>query len=168
MGCFVPIESSSLGILRVERDNDILEQLNCALAVTHQPLEFAKSAVKSRHHRSAYPDIIMVRRFDSHGRLIGERRFIGLYTSRVYNTSCQKIPYVRRKFSEVMHEVGFLQAVMTQKALIQILESYPREELFQTPVDELYSAVVSIVLNQDHPELQLFMRRDPLVGFSPH
>ena len=62
-----------------------------------------KSAVRSRVHRRVYMDYIGVKRFDADGKLIGEFRIVGLFTSTAYTRSARSIPYLRRKIDAVMH-----------------------------------------------------------------
>lgn len=164
-GCFEPIEGSELGLLRVSDYYDSLETFNCLLSVDHQLLFFAKSATKSRHHRAVYPDIIMIRKFDASGHLVGETRLMGLFTSRVFNANAHQMPYIRRKVAYILKLSGFPDKGHSYKEVVQLLETYPREELFQADKDELLHHVMSLMKHQEQRDLQLSIRQDPFDRF---
>ena len=92
-------------------------------------------------HRSAYLDYIGVKVFDDAGDVVGERRFLGLFSSAAYRTSVRELPVVRRKVAEVLDRSGLSPRSHSGKDLLQILETYPRDELFQIKTDDLYQAV---------------------------
>jgi len=123
-------------------------------------IAIAKANTKSTVHRATYLDFIGVKRFDGDGRVIGENRFLGLFTSAAYNRTPREIPLLRRKVEAVIDKAGLDRSGHAGKALINILETYPRDELFQTPVDELYAIVTQILHLQDRQQIRLFLRRD--------
>ncbi|HLA31375.1 MAG TPA: NAD-glutamate dehydrogenase, partial [Pseudomonas sp.] len=128
-------------------------------------LSFAKAAEPSRVHRPAYPDFVSIRELDSKGRVVKECRFMGLYTSGVYAESVSRIPYIRRKVAEIGARSGFDPKAHLGKELEQVLEVLPRDDLFQTPVDELLSTAIAIVQIQERNKLRLFLRKDPYGRF---
>ncbi|MDF9906899.1 UNVERIFIED_ORG: glutamate dehydrogenase [Pseudomonas reinekei] len=128
-------------------------------------LSFAKAAHPSRVHRPAYPDYVSIREIDANGKVIKECRFMGLYTSSVYGESVRVIPYIRRKVEEIEHRSGFQAKAHLGKELAQVLEVLPRDDLFQTPVDELFSTVMSIVQIQERNKIRVFLRKDPYGRF---
>src|SRR6185312_4279385 len=97
----------------------------------------AKAAVRARVHRRVHLDYVGVKRFDADGKLIGERRFCGLFTSTAYTRSTRAIPYLRRKVDNVIRRAGFEPSSHSGKALVNVLETYPRDELFQIDEDTL-------------------------------
>src|SRR5690606_8207124 len=103
---------------------------------------------------------IAVKKFDSKGEVVGERRFLGLYTARVYNERPDEIPLLRRTFQSVMKRSGFLTDDYAVKELEQILTLYPRDELFQIETDELLRVAKSILYIQERRRIELFMRED--------
>ncbi|WP_191488297.1 NAD-glutamate dehydrogenase [Pseudomonas sp. FEN] len=129
------------------------------------PLSFAKAAHPSRVHRNAYPDYVSIREIDAAGKVIKECRFMGLYTSTVYGESVRVIPYIRRKVAEVERRSGFQAKAHLGKELAQVLEVLPRDDLFQTPVDELFNTVMSIVQIQERNKIRVFLRKDPYGRF---
>ena len=138
-----------------------------AVAYLAQPqlLSFTKAALASRVHRSAYPDFVSIRQLDAKGQVVKECRFLGLYTSAVYTQSVREIPYVRRKVQAVAEGAGFKGSAHLAKELAQVLEVLPRDDLFQTPVDELLRTVVSIVQIQERNKIRIFLRHDPYGRF---
>ncbi len=130
-----------------------------------QLVSFTKSAVRSRVHRHAYSDYVVVKRFDSDGRVCGESRFMGLYTSPVYTLSPSQIPMLRQKVAGVLERSGLTPQSHDGKALKQILETFPRDELFQSSDEELFATVMGVAGIKERPLVRLFMRRDPYGKF---
>ncbi|WP_323160335.1 NAD-glutamate dehydrogenase [Pseudomonas fluorescens] len=128
-------------------------------------LSFAKAAHPSRVHRPAYPDYVSIREIDADGKVIKEHRFMGLYTSSVYGESVRVIPFIRRKVEEIERRSGFQAKAHLGKELAQVLEVLPRDDLFQTPVDELFNTVMSIVQIQERNKIRVFLRKDPYGRF---
>ncbi|MCC5901100.1 MAG: NAD-glutamate dehydrogenase [Halomonas sp.] len=125
-----------------------------------QLLSFAKSAHHSRVHRPTYPDYITVDRYDDDGNVIGERRFFGLFTSTVYNESPRNIPLLRRKLKAVMDIAGFNPHGHNGKQLLQVLEVYPRDDLFQISTESLASTALGILNIRERRQVRLFIRAD--------
>jgi glutamate dehydrogenase len=161
------VENSELGILRVNNErpdmvrlNELPQRTRHEMTRTDDIFIFAKSAQRSRVHRPAYPDYIAVKKFDSKGEVVGERRFLGLYTSRVYNERPDEIPLLRRKFQTVMRRSGFMREDYAGKELDQILTVYPRDELFEIEPSDLLSVAKNILYIQERRRIELFMRED--------
>jgi glutamate dehydrogenase len=125
-----------------------------------RPIIFRKSGRRSRVHRPAYPDYVVVKRFDQNGRVIGGVRFMGLYTSMVYIETPNNIPIVRNKLADVRQKAGFASGSHSGKELNRILEVYPRDELFQSSVDHLYRTAISILNIQERRQTRVYLRRD--------
>nr|WP_298115886.1 NAD-glutamate dehydrogenase [uncultured Pseudomonas sp.] len=169
-GAIVYDESSLLGLskrLRAGLSRDDLHIEPEALSYLREPLllSFAKAAVPSRVHRPAYPDFVSIRELDSKGRVVKECRFMGLYTSAVYAESVWNIPYIRRKIAVIEQRAGFDSKAHLGKELAQVLEVLPRDDLFQTPVDDLYDTAMAIVQIQERNKIRVFLRRDPYGRF---
>ena len=131
----------------------------------HDFLSFSKAAVRSSVHRPAYPDFIMVRQFAKDGVVIGEARIVGLYTSPVYRQSPFSIPYINHKAKEVIERSELDPKSHHGKELEQILEVFPRDELFQTPRDQLFETAMSILKIQERKQIKLYIRQDPYGTF---
>ncbi len=123
-------------------------------------LGFAKSSIRSTVHRSVYSDYITVKQFDDAGQVCREIRFLGLFTSRVYNQSPFRIPVVRKKLDAVIRDRGVEPGSHQGRYLQHILESYPRDELFQISVPTLARIAQGITNLQERRQVRLFVRRD--------
>ena len=119
-----------------------------------------KANAKSRVHRRVYLDYIGVKRFDDDGNPSGEFRIVGLFTSTVYIRSIRSIPFLRRKVDAVLTRAGFNPETHSGKALVNVLETYPRDELFQIDEDTLYHFALSILQLEERPRVRVLARRD--------
>ncbi|MEG3631744.1 NAD-glutamate dehydrogenase [Streptomyces poriticola] len=167
-----PVAGTGLGILRSDPHHagedshpvsPSFERLPAdarAKAREHRLLVLTKANSRATVHRPSYLDYIGVKRFDKNGNVVGERRFLGLFSSAAYTESVRRVPVIRRKVSEVLHRAGFSPNSHDGRDLLQILETYPRDELFQTPVDELQSIVTSVLYLQERRRLRLYLRQD--------
>jgi glutamate dehydrogenase len=131
-----------------------------AKAREHKLLILTKANSRSTVHRPSYLDYVGVKKFDTDGNVIGERRFLGLFSSAAYTESVRRVPVIRRKVAEVLEGAGFSPNSHDGRDLLQILETYPRDELFQTPVDQLRSIVTSVLYLQERRRLRLYLRQD--------
>lgn len=164
------VEGSKLGVLKVEDDTRprgleaLPPEVHHFLRVP-QMLEITKSSRKSQVHRPVHMDYIGFKRFDAQGRVVGERRFLGMFTSNVYYQSADNIPIIRRKIAEVLRRAGFDPVSHDGKALKTILEFLPRDEIFQIGVEELFEISMGILSLEARPGVRLFIRRDAFERF---
>ncbi len=171
---FKIVKDSGLGVLR-DPSFHVLVGAKGLSAVTPQVLEFlkkpelmivTKTNMRATVHRRAYMDYIGIKRFDGRGQVIGERRFIGLFTSIAYNQSPRYIPFLRRKMFQSLAKAGMAPEGHDGKALVNILEGFPRDELFQISEQELYETAMGILQLQGRPRIRLFVRRDKFGRFA--
>ncbi len=125
-----------------------------------RPLIIAKANIHAHVHRRVYLDYIGVKRFDAAGNLVGEFRIVGLFTSTAYTRSAHAIPYLRRKIAAVEKRAGFQPASHSGKALANVLEHYPRDELFQLDEDTLYRFALAILQLDERPRVRVLARFD--------
>jgi glutamate dehydrogenase len=154
---------TSLGSLRQRSrasERRLSDQPEDTLAFLMEPtlLAFSKSGTKSRVHRPAYPDYVGIKRFDENGKVIGERGFLGLYTSRVYNEHPRNIPLIRRKVEQVIARSHLDPNGFDGKVLAQVLATYPRDELFQMDEDELFENAIAITYIHERRRIRVFTR----------
>src|SRR5919112_295353 len=123
-------------------------------------LNLTKANSRSTVHRPSYLDYVGVKRFDAEGEATGERRFLGLYAFSAYSVSAFEIPIVRRKVGYVLERAGFPEGSHNEKDLLEILETYPRDELFQIEKEELFEIAMGILHLQERQRVRLFVRRD--------
>ncbi|MDQ5831761.1 MAG: NAD-glutamate dehydrogenase, partial [Actinomycetota bacterium] len=162
-----PVPGSALGILRETSGthSGALPPAARVQALAPSILNLTKANERSTVHRASYLDYVGVQRFDEQGNVVGERRFLGLYTHRAYHASPASVPILRRKVAAVLDRAAFPAGSHNEKALIQILETYPRDELFQTSVDELFEIAIGILHLGERQRLRLFLRRDAFGRF---
>jgi glutamate dehydrogenase len=163
-----PRFETGLGILRGP-DVRVLRRGREFVTMTPEIREFltepraliiTKANTRSRVHRRMHMDYIGVKRFDRAGRLSGEFRIVGLFTSSVYTRSTRTIPYLRRKVEAVLKRTGFDPDGHSGKALVNVLESYPRDELFQIDEETLYRFALEILYLDARPRVRVLARRD--------
>jgi glutamate dehydrogenase len=170
-GRLFAVPGTGLGILRETRvrvtshGTSSLPSDTQTLDLSRHPLILTKANSRAPIHRPSYMDYIGIKRFDADGRIIGERRFLGLYTTAPYHAHPRDIPVVRRKFNHILTRSTLPVGGHYYKALSDILETYPRDELFQTSEDELFAIAMSILRIRDRPQIRLFIRRDPYDRF---
>ncbi|TQV76587.1 NAD-glutamate dehydrogenase [Aliikangiella marina] len=168
----VPQHRNSLGLKK--RDNwkpkpyklgDLPSGARNLILNTQNLLVLTKLSAVSRVHRPAHIDYIGIKRVDENGEILGEDRFIGLYTSAAYNLNPMSIPVLRQKIQLVQERSGLTTLEHDLKVLRNILETYPRDELFQIRSDDLYETALGILQIQERPIIKLFIRRDPYGRF---
>jgi len=128
-------------------------------------LLITKGNARATVHRPGYLDHVGVKKFDAEGNVVGERRFLGLYTSAAYNRSPTAIPLLVKKIERVISNAGYPKGSHASKALINILETFPRDLLFQIAEDELYETAMGILHLQERQRIRAFIHRDPFGRF---
>ena len=165
------IAGSALGILR--RDEVRLFESGLGggepmsrFARGPRPLMIVKTDRPSLVHRSGPMDCIIVKTHDADGRVTGERRLLGLFTSTAYHAAVREVPLLRGRVDSVLRRAGLDPNGHDGKALLAILDSYPRDELFQIDEDTLYNHALGILQLQERRRVALFSRRDPVGRFA--
>jgi glutamate dehydrogenase len=160
------VPGSGLGVLREARADALsasFMQLPPELrehARQRNLLVITKSNSRSTVHRPGYLDYIGIKRYDGRGDVVGEHRFLGLYTSAAYSANPSHIPLLRRKIARVVQHADFPPDSHAGKSLTNILSSYPRDELFQISEEELAATALGILKLEGRQRLRLFVRRD--------
>lgn len=160
------IGNSGLGLLRGGEEDKLSESFSQLPAVLKQLLTeprvlmLAKSSRVSPIHRPVYMDFLGIHKFDDTGELIGEYRFIGLLTSQAYQLTVQQIPLLREKANKIMKMAHLPRDGHAHHKLMHVINTLPRDDLFQASVEELYPIVSGISQLQDKKSLRLFSRVD--------
>ncbi len=162
--------NSSLGLMKNSSgtENRLISSLNESgreVALGENHLILTKTNKRSRVHRPAHLDYIGIKRFDAKGNVIGEERFIGLFGSAYYTNSALDLPLIKSKVKDVCDSSGFAKGSHAYKALINILETYPRDEILQSNINELLQNVLGILQMQERDYCGLFVRRDAFNRF---
>jgi glutamate dehydrogenase len=123
-------------------------------------LILTKANARATVHRSTHLDYVGIKVFDADGMVTGEKRFLGLFTASAYNESVLRVPIIDTKVHKVLATSGFTNDSHSGKDLLEILESYPRDELFQTSAEDLYDIATTVLHLQERRKSQLFLRAD--------
>ncbi|MGJ3232030.1 MAG: NAD-glutamate dehydrogenase [Oceanicaulis sp.] len=129
------------------------------------PVIVAKANLKSRVHRRVYMDYIGVKQYREDGAVVGEVRFVGLFTAEAYDQMAREVPLIRRKVRRVLEKAAKAPGSHSAKKLQNIVENYPRDELFQTDEQDLLTISLGILHLYDRPRTKLFLRRDQFDRF---
>jgi glutamate dehydrogenase len=166
-------EHGPLGILRDEahsifgglRDLSSLPSDVQDFVRRRELLVITKSNRRGTVHRTAHMDAIGVRRLAPNGDVTGVCVFLGFFTSLAYSRSSRSIPLLRLKVRRIVERSGASPASHDGKALLHILDTFPRDELFQADEDQLLHTVTGILNLQERQRIAVFVRRDPLERF---
>lgn len=163
-------QSESLGILQSKTEkreyhlNDFtIEAQN--LILSQEILMLGKTNERSKVHRPAYMDFIVIKIINNKNQLLEIHSFEGLYTATAYNSSPQSIPYLRFKVNNILKRAGFPPKSHDDRALLNILETLPRDDLFQATEDELLQLGTDILHLQERQKIRLFVRRETFGNF---
>jgi glutamate dehydrogenase len=167
----IPVPGTGLGILRAIRKESAdrgatpLSSEFSQYARRKDLIIITKANSRSRIHRPVLMDRIGIKRYDEKGNLIGEDRFLGLFTSAAYSRSVRDIPMLRLKAKRTLDRAGFDPHSHNDKALVDILETFPRDEFFQITDAELFDVAHGVLLLQERQRVALFTRRDVFERF---
>lgn len=162
------VAQSGLGILRGEARTpvNLLPQDALNFLESEQLVLVTKAMTRATVHRPAWLDYLAVKRFDANGTVVGETRFLGLYTSKAYAAPVIEIPQVRRCVAAVIAAADVVPDSHAAKSLQAILDAYPRDELMQIDTPTLTSHAIGILRLQERQRVRVFLRRDPFGRFT--
>jgi glutamate dehydrogenase len=168
-----PVEGSGLGLLRdpatrvLRRGRELVTMTPEIRAFLARPqaLIIAKANVKSRVHRRVHLDYVGLKLFGPAGEIVGELRLVGLFTAHLYANIARAVPYLRRKIDRVVARAGFDPASYAGRGLLAVLESYPRDELFQVDDETLWRFALDIMNLSERPRLRALARADEFDRF---
>jgi len=161
-----PVPGTGLGILHEDRPGARpprpTELTGRVAQKAREPrlLIITKANSRSTVHRPLYLDYIGVKVFAEDGSVIGERRFLGLFSSSAYTASVAHVPYIAEKVQRVMEASGYPPGSHLGRDLLEVLETYPRDELFATDVERLTEIALAAVHLNERPRTRLFLRND--------
>ncbi len=167
-GDFLEVEGTGLGVLR-DPGMQVLRRGSELVAMTPEirrfflapaPLIITKANVVSRVHRRVHMDYVGIKTYRKGGRPKGEIRVVGLFTSQAYVSTPAQIPFLRHKVEAVLDASGHPPASHAAKALLNILHTFPRDELFQIGVEQLQEWAEGILDLETRPRVRVFARVD--------
>ncbi|MFL1732262.1 NAD-glutamate dehydrogenase [Moraxella oculi] len=160
------VGGSGLGVLRGASTDTLSQSFHRLPSQLKHLLSLPRVILlsKSRHespvHRPVYMDFLGIHKYDAAGQLVGEYRFVGLLTSQAYQTRVNDIPLLRQKSDEILDMSGLPKNGHSYLKMAHIINTLPRDDLFQASIDELYPMVSAISQLQDKNRLRLFTRID--------
>jgi glutamate dehydrogenase len=161
-----PVTGSGMGLLREDHNTSgqslLIDRTGdpTTLLPDSPPLIIAKSSAITRVHRRAPMDDIGLKLYDDDGKITGEIRLLGLFTSSAYTQSPKDIPLLRQKFATVIAHAGGADGSHSSKALANVLETFPRDELFQITEGQLLDWSRGVVDLELRPRVRVFARPD--------
>jgi glutamate dehydrogenase len=123
-------------------------------------LIYSKTNRPSTVHRRARMDYIGVRRVSPEGRIVGELRMVGLFTSKAYMEPAARTPVLHRKLQQILEAEDLIEGSHDYKTVVTIFESFPKDELFAASPEELRKSVIGLLHLQEQRQVRLFIRRD--------
>lgn len=167
------VEASKLGLLQAPHHQTTgilyhgsdLRDERMGFLQNKDPIVASKTNRLSPVHRQVPMDSIAVKIFDDKGEVVGLHQFLGLFTSVAYNSSVLDIPLLRRKAMTVVQQAGLSPDWHDGKALLHVLDTLPRDELFQATIEELVSIGMQVLSLQEEPRVALFIRKDSFNRF---
>jgi glutamate dehydrogenase len=157
-----PVPGTDLGISSLRRaSTSHLTQAVADKAEEPHVLVLTEANSRSRVMRRGYMDYVGVKRFDETGAIVGERRFVGLWTNRLYSASALEVPVIREKVGSVLRSSGLAKDTHAGDELLGVLESYPRDDLFYASTEEVRATAMAVIDLQEKHEARVFLRRDP-------
>ncbi|MEV4146238.1 NAD-glutamate dehydrogenase [Amycolatopsis sp. NPDC049691] len=160
--------ASGLGVLR--QDSLAARGLTAgpdtaASALAPSLLVLTQASAPSTVHRPVYPYYVGVKTFDAEGKVTGEHRFLGMFTTTALHENVLDIPVVCNRVREVIHRAGFPMESFSGQRMLEVLQNWPRADLFSADTDSLYSTTTGAITLSDRRRLRLFLRRDPYGRF---
>ncbi|HUQ54833.1 NAD-glutamate dehydrogenase [Lentzea sp.] len=160
--------ASGLGVLR--QDSLAARSLtagpdNGAQALSTELLVLTQASAQSSVHRSVYPYYVGVKTFDGEGNVSGEHRFLGIFSTTALHEDVLDIPVIERRVREVIHRAGFPLQSYSGQRMLEVIQNYPRTELFSVDADTLYQTTTGVIALAERRRLRLFLRRDPFGRF---
>ncbi|MFD9703766.1 NAD-glutamate dehydrogenase [Lentzea sp. NPDC059081] len=160
--------ASGLGVLR--QDSLAARSLtagpdNGAQALSPELLVLTQASAQSSVHRSVYPFYVGVKTFDGEGNVSGEHRFLGIFSTTALHEDVLDIPVIERRVREVIHRAGFPLQSYSGQRMLEVIQNYPRTELFSVDAETLYQTTTGVIALAERRRLRLFLRRDPYGRF---
>lgn len=159
------LRDSSVSILRQSSEPSSISNNVERFVLEAPPVTVAKSNMITRVHRRVRMDYVSVKHFSKTGSVVGETRYVGLFTSDAYNRSPHYVPLIRQKVAKVIDRSGWTPGSHNAKRLDYVLSTYPRDELFQIGDDDLLRIATGVAQTFDRPRTRIFVRRDSFERF---
>ncbi len=159
------LSDPSVPVFDVLRDLSALPPAVRAALADPTPLTVAKANMRATVHRPQHADAIATRIFDAQGRVVGGRIFLGLFAAAAYNRNPRSIPLLRMKCERILEMAGVEPGSHDGRAMRNILDTWPRDELFQAPESAILAGARRALDLSIRPRAALTVRHDPFERF---
>ncbi|WP_158639315.1 NAD-glutamate dehydrogenase [Elioraea rosea] len=159
------LRDASLPVFDVLRDPAAIPAAMRSYFREAAPLTVAKANMRATVHRPQHCDVVILKQSRADGSVEAVHLFVGLFASNAYNRNPRSIPYLREKVAAVLAAAGVDPATHDGRRLSNILETYPRDELFQASAEELLGAARGMLALQERQRVALFVRPDRFERF---
>ena len=159
-GTVSTISGTAHGISRNEKETSASSNYLMQGSADSPIILVTKSSNRSTVHRPTFMDYIGVREVDASGQIIGEHRFVGLFTSTAYTDPVTSIPLLAKKVNDVVAAMDLGVNTHSGKDLLQFISTYPRDELFQISSAELEDVARGVLQIQERRQVRLFARTE--------
>jgi len=154
------VSGAGLGTLRDATSGSYLSEDDQDHSSMSSLMIVTKAKMRSTVHRPVYLDYVGIRQVDASGKQIGEHRFLGLFSSAAYNQSVTNIPVLSSKVADVTASMALGRDSHSGKDLMQFLETYPRDEMFQISPEELEDVARRVLQLQERRQVRVFTRTE--------
>ena len=155
----------ALPVFDALRDLSAIPQAVRSALSNPTPVTVAKANMRATVHRPQHADVVATRIFDTEGRVVGGRLFLGLFAAAAYNRNPRSIPLLRRKCDTILEMAGVEPDSHDGRALRNILDTWPRDELFQAPEAAILAGARRALDLTIRPRAALVVRHDPFERF---
>ena len=160
------LSDAAVRVFDVLRNPDALQPaVRAALVAPHPLVAVAKANRRATVHRPQHADVVLTRQFDAEGRVCGLRLFYGLFAAAAYNRNPRSIPLLREKVERMLARAGHAPESHDGRALRNILDTWPRDELFQAPEEDILAGAQRALDLAIRPRTALAIRHDPFERF---
>ncbi len=128
-----------------------------------EPVVIARTEALSTVHRAVRLTSIAIRRATEH--TVIEERFIGLLGSDAYRESVFAIPVLQERAAALLELSGAAAISHTGRAIKNVVETLPRDVVFELGQHDLASLVIDIVGLQERSIVRVFDVAEPVGSF---
>lgn len=160
------VEDSALGVLRSTALTDERIEIPLAANLPDRPLlVLTQGSAPATVHRSVYPYFVGVSILGDDGSIVGEHRFLGVFTVTALHENVLDIPVIERRVRTAIARAGFDLNSFSGQAMLEVVQSFPRTELFSIDTDTLVGTMTAVLNIGLRRQVRLFMREDPFGRF---
>ncbi|WP_072687815.1 NAD-glutamate dehydrogenase [Rhodococcus marinonascens] len=160
------VPGSGLGLLRSDSVTEGPMSLPPAAQIPDRPLlVLTQGSFPATVHRAVYPFFVGVSILGEEGAIVGEHRFLGVFTVTAFHENVLDIPVIARRVRTVIERAGFQLNSFSGQAMLEVIQSFPRTELFSSSADTLFDTVTAVHSIGLRRQVRLFLREDFLGRF---